>query len=80
MLLRLMSASRQHLRQDDRRWIDRLSERRLAWDMRQLDAAIDRLPVNGNAEAISDETSTDASDDHSWDDIDAQAKNKSAVH
>ena len=27
----------------------RLTERRLAWDMRQLDAAIDRLPIDGVA-------------------------------
>jgi predicted DNA-binding transcriptional regulator AlpA len=53
----------------------RLTERRLAWDMRQLDTAIDRLPSNGDAEA-----DTDATDDHSWDDIDAQAKNKPAAH
>jgi predicted DNA-binding transcriptional regulator AlpA len=49
----------------------RLTERRLAWDMRQLDTAIDRLPIDGEAEA-----DTDATDDHSWDDIDAQAKKK----
>jgi predicted DNA-binding transcriptional regulator AlpA len=48
----------------------RLTERRLAWDLRQLDAAIDRLPIDGDAD-------TDATDDdHSWDDIDAQAKKK----
>ena len=29
----------------------RLTERRLAWDMRQLDTAIDRLPIDGDAEA-----------------------------
>jgi predicted DNA-binding transcriptional regulator AlpA len=51
----------------------RLTERRLAWDVRQLDAAIDRLPVDGDAETASDTT------DHSWKDIDAQAKAKSAV-
>jgi predicted DNA-binding transcriptional regulator AlpA len=51
----------------------RLTERRLAWDVRHLDAAVDRLPIEGDAEATSDTT------DHSWDDIDAQAKNKSAV-
>jgi predicted DNA-binding transcriptional regulator AlpA len=52
----------------------RLTERRLAWDLRQLDAAIDRLPIDGDAD-------TDATDDdHSWDDIDAQAKNKPAAH
>jgi predicted DNA-binding transcriptional regulator AlpA len=53
----------------------RLTERRLAWDLRQLDAAIDRLPIDGEAEA-----DTDATDDHSWDDIDAQAKNKPVTH
>ena len=53
----------------------RLTERRLAWDVRQLDAAIDRLPIDGEAEA-----DTDATDDHSWDDIDAQAKNKPVAH
>jgi predicted DNA-binding transcriptional regulator AlpA len=52
----------------------RLTERRLAWDVRQLDAAIDRLPIDGDAEATTDAT------DHSWDDIDAQAKTKSPVH
>jgi predicted DNA-binding transcriptional regulator AlpA len=52
----------------------RLTERRLAWDLRQLDAAIDRLPIDGDAD-------TDATDDdHSWDDIDAQAKNKPVAH
>ena len=45
--------------------------------MRQLDTAIDRLPIDGEAEANTD---TDATDDHSWDDIDAQAKNKPAAH
>ena len=50
-----------------------LTERRLAWDVRQLDAAIDRLPVDGGAD-------TDTTTDHSWDDIDAQAKTKSPVH
>ena len=49
----------------------RLTERRLAWDVRQLDAAIDRLPIDGDADT---ETT-----DHSWDDIDAQAKTKPAV-
>jgi len=52
-----------------------LTERRLAWDVRQLDAAIDRLPVNGDAD-----TDTDTATDHSWDDIDAQAKTKPPVH
>ena len=51
----------------------RLTERRLAWDMRQLDTAIDRLPIDGDAD-------TDTTDDHSWDDIDAQAKNKPVTH
>ena len=51
----------------------RLTERRLAWDMRQLDTAVDRLPQDGVADGNAD---TDATDDHSWDDIDAQAKNK----
>ena len=51
----------------------RLTERRLAWDMRQLDAAIDRLPIDGDAETDTETT------DHSWDDIDAQAKTKPAV-
>ena len=51
----------------------RLTERRLAWDLRQLDAAIDRLPIDGDAD-------TDATDDHSWDDIDAQAKKKPIAH
>jgi hypothetical protein len=41
--------------------------------MRQLDTAIDRLPSDGDAD-------TDATDDHSWDDIDAQAKNKPIAH
>ena len=54
----------------------RLSERRLAWDVRQLDTAVDRLPTNGTTDA---DTNTDDTD-HSWDDVDAQAKNKSAVH
>ena len=55
----------------------RLTERRLAWDMRQLDAAVDRLPQDGVADGNAD---TDATDDHSWDDIDAQAKNKPVAH
>ena len=29
----------------------RLTERRLAWDMRQLDTAIDRLPIDGDADS-----------------------------
>ena len=53
----------------------RLTERRLAWDMRQLDTAIDRLPIDGVTDA-----DTDTTDDHSWDDIDAQAKNKPVAH
>jgi predicted DNA-binding transcriptional regulator AlpA len=52
----------------------RLTERRLAWDLRQLDAAVDRLPSYGVADNADDAT------DHSWDDIDAQAKNEPAVH
>ena len=52
-----------------------LTERRLAWDVRQLDAAIDRLPVDGDAD-----TDTDTATDHSWDDIDAQTKTKPPVH
>ena len=55
----------------------RLTERRLAWDMRQLDTAIDRLPIDGVADGNAD---TDTTDDHSWDDIDAQAKNKPVTH
>ena len=51
----------------------RLTERRIAWDVWQLDLAVDRLPIDGDADATSDAT------DHSWDDIDAQAQNKSAV-
>ena len=51
----------------------RLTERRLAWDVRQLDTAIDRLPIDGDAD-------TDATDDHSWDDIDAQAQKKPVAH
>ena len=50
-----------------------LTERRLAWDVQQLDAAIDRLPVDGDADA-----DTDTTTDHSWDDIDAQAKNQAS--
>lgn len=52
-----------------------LTERRLAWDVQQLDAAIDRLPVDGDAD-----TDTDTTTDHTWDDIDAQAKTKPPVH
>jgi predicted DNA-binding transcriptional regulator AlpA len=55
----------------------RLTERRLAWDMRQLDTAVDRLPIDGVADGNAD---TDTTDDHSWDDIDAQAKNKPVAH
>ena len=51
----------------------RLSERRLAWDVRQLDAAIDLLPVDGEAAA------NDATDD-TWNDIDAQAQAKPSSH
>jgi predicted DNA-binding transcriptional regulator AlpA len=56
----------------------RLSERRLAWDMRELDTAIDRLPRNGIADDNTD-ADTDATD-HSWDDIDAQAQAKPVAH
>ena len=52
----------------------RLTERRLAWDVRQLDAAIDRLPVDGGFD-----TDTDDTPDRSWEDIDAKAKTKPAV-
>ena len=38
----------------------RLTERRLGWDMRQLDTAIDRLPIDGEAEANTDTDATDA--------------------
>jgi hypothetical protein len=51
----------------------RLTERRVGWDVRHLDMAVDRLPVDGD-----DDATTDAID-HSWDDIDAQAQIKSAV-
>jgi predicted DNA-binding transcriptional regulator AlpA len=51
----------------------RLSERRLAWDVRQLDAAIDLLPIDGVAEA------NDATD-NSWADIDAQTQAKPSAH
>lgn len=40
----------------------RLSERRLAWDVRELDQAIDLLPHEGEAAA---------SDDETWSDVDA---------
>ena len=53
----------------------RQTERRIAWDVRQLDTAIDRLPIDGVTDA-----DTDTTDDHSWDDIDAQAKNKPVAH
>ena len=36
----------------------RLTERRLAWDVRQLDAAIDRLPIDGDADTDTDTTDT----------------------
>jgi predicted DNA-binding transcriptional regulator AlpA len=48
----------------------RLTEGRVGWDVRHLDMAVDRLPVDGD---------DDATTDHSWDDIDAQAQSKSAV-
>lgn len=51
----------------------RLTGRRIAWDLRQLDAAIDRMSIDGDAENDPDAT------DHSWDDIDAQAKTGTAV-
>jgi predicted DNA-binding transcriptional regulator AlpA len=38
-----------------------LGERRRAWDVRQLDIAIDQLPSDGN----------DARDDATWSDVDA---------
>jgi len=40
----------------------RLGERRKAWDVRALDAAIDQLP---------DEGEQPSPDDHTWDDDDA---------
>ena len=52
-----------------------LTERRIAWDVQQLDAAIDRLPVVGGSES-----ETETTTHHSWDDIDAQAKTKPPVH
>lgn len=52
-----------------------LTERRIAWDVQQLDAAIDRLPVFGGSD-----TEADTTTDHSWDDIDAQAKTKPPIH
>lgn len=39
----------------------RLSGRRIAWDVRALDAAVDRLPIDGGG----------PSSDTTWDDIDA---------
>ena len=53
----------------------RQTERRIAWDVRQLDTAIDRLPIDGVTDA-----DTDTTDDHSWDDIDDQAKKKPIAH
>jgi predicted DNA-binding transcriptional regulator AlpA len=38
-----------------------LGQRRHAWDVRELDAAIDRLPVQGD----------DAAADETWEDVDA---------
>ena len=35
-----------------------LTERRLAWDVRQLDAAIDRLPVDGDADTDTEQPTT----------------------
>jgi predicted DNA-binding transcriptional regulator AlpA len=40
----------------------RLTGRRLAWDVRELDASVDQLPVEAGAGSEVDET---------WDDIDA---------
>jgi predicted DNA-binding transcriptional regulator AlpA len=39
----------------------RLSSRRLAWDVRELDIAVDRLPNSGDEKP----------DDDTWDDVDA---------
>jgi len=39
----------------------RLSEKRHAWDVRELDTAVDLLPADAAT----------ADDDHSWDDVDA---------
>jgi predicted DNA-binding transcriptional regulator AlpA len=38
----------------------RLGDRRIAWDVRELDAAVDRLPVE-----------LDGADDNTWSDVDA---------
>jgi predicted DNA-binding transcriptional regulator AlpA len=40
----------------------RLSDRRVAWDVRRLDAAVDRLPEHGSAD-----------DDPTWSDVDGGA-------
>ena len=42
----------------------RVTERRVAWDVRSLDAAIDSLPIDGEDAGI---------DDTSWGDIDEKA-------
>ena len=39
----------------------RLSDRRIAWDVRELDAAVDRLPTD----------TAKSSDDDTWSDVDA---------
>ena len=38
-----------------------LSDRRKAWDVRELDVAVDQLPTQGNS----------PSDDDTWSDVDA---------
>jgi predicted DNA-binding transcriptional regulator AlpA len=49
-----------------------LSQGRLAWDVRELDIAVDRLPHRGEKAACI----SDADQDHSWDVIDAKIKAK----
>ena len=39
----------------------KLSDKRIAWDVRALDAAVDQLPVE----------TADAANDESWSDVDA---------
>jgi predicted DNA-binding transcriptional regulator AlpA len=39
----------------------RLSDRRIAWDVRELDGAVDRLPADGDGTAA----------DETWSDVDA---------
>jgi predicted DNA-binding transcriptional regulator AlpA len=51
----------------------RLTEGRIAWDMQQLNLAVDRLPVDGDDGPLSDGR------DQSWDDIDAQTQSKPAI-